>query len=362
VLKPGRAFACAALFISAVLVWAQSAAPPADPTSAASLTEDIAQLRAKAEAGDAKAQYALGVAYENGKGLDQNDELAVQWYRKAAEQGDAAAQNALGVMYRMGRGVETNKEEAVRWYQRAAQQGDANAMFNMGASYYNGDGVPPNEETAYAWFLLAQEAGNQPAADAVKRSSSEHSPAWIADAKLRLAIMFEDGEGVRADPAAAAARYRELAERSGDTSVRAEAHLRLARLFLGGHGLPRDVNSSLQHCQAAVSLKSGRGCFCVALLNERGDLGSPNFTEAAHWYREAIFYGDDRAMFRLGKLYESGQGVRHDDVEALKWYILAINHRQADAKPAADALMSRLSKKESEKATKEAREWNRWRR
>ena len=47
-------------------------------------------------AGDANAQYGLGVMYHNGYGVKQDDFEAVNWYRKAAEQGHASAQYSLG--------------------------------------------------------------------------------------------------------------------------------------------------------------------------------------------------------------------------------------------------------------------------
>ena len=41
------------------------------------MTEDIGELRAKAEQGDAASQYNLGIRYFLGDGIDQNlDELA----------------------------------------------------------------------------------------------------------------------------------------------------------------------------------------------------------------------------------------------------------------------------------------------
>ena len=51
--------------------------------------------------------------------------------RARAEQGDAAAQNSLGVMYDQGRGVPQDDVEAVRWYRRAAAQGLASAKRYM---------------------------------------------------------------------------------------------------------------------------------------------------------------------------------------------------------------------------------------
>ena len=55
-----------------------------------------------AEAGDAELQFSLGVMYEHGEGVRQDNAEAVRWYRKAAEQGYAEAQHNLGVMYARG--------------------------------------------------------------------------------------------------------------------------------------------------------------------------------------------------------------------------------------------------------------------
>ena len=56
-------------------VWAGAAAAPASPIDA---------LRTKAEAGDPRAQYALGMLYARSKGAPENNEEAVKWVRKAA--------------------------------------------------------------------------------------------------------------------------------------------------------------------------------------------------------------------------------------------------------------------------------------
>jgi len=51
-----------------------------------------------AEQGDVDAQYNLGLMYDNGRGVPQDDKTAVKWYRLAAEKGDASAQYNLSVM------------------------------------------------------------------------------------------------------------------------------------------------------------------------------------------------------------------------------------------------------------------------
>ena len=85
--------------------------------------------RILAEQGDARAQYMLGICYENGIGVAKDKTKAVRWYRKAAEQGNAEAQYSLGICYDLGIGVAKDKAEAVRWYRKAAEQGLAVAQY-----------------------------------------------------------------------------------------------------------------------------------------------------------------------------------------------------------------------------------------
>ena len=64
--------------------------------------QELADLSALAEAGATEAQYSLGVKYDTGEGVPQDDAEAVRWYRLAAEQGHASAQYNLGVQYDNG--------------------------------------------------------------------------------------------------------------------------------------------------------------------------------------------------------------------------------------------------------------------
>ena len=84
-----------------------------------------------AEQGHAGAQNNLGLMYDNGEGVPQDDKTAVKWYRLAAEQGNANAQTNLGVMYDNGRGVPQDYKTAVKWYTLAAEQGHAGAQNNQ---------------------------------------------------------------------------------------------------------------------------------------------------------------------------------------------------------------------------------------
>ncbi len=139
--------------------------------------EAVLWYRRAADQGFAKAQNSLGLAYFKGRGVPQNYAEAVKWYRKAVEQGNALAQNSLGVAYYYGRGVPQNYEEAVKWVRKAVEQGDDLAQFNLGVAYYNGQGVSHNYEEAVKWFRKAMVKGN-------------------AKAQNSLGASFENAQGV----------------------------------------------------------------------------------------------------------------------------------------------------------------------
>jgi TPR repeat protein len=119
--------------------------------------------RRAADQGHALAQYNLGLMHDNGEGVPENDAEAVKWYRRAAAQGNAKAQHNLGIMYDKGEGVLENDAEAVKWYRRAADQGRAKAQGNLGGMYANGEGVPEDDVQAYMWLNLSAAQGDETA-------------------------------------------------------------------------------------------------------------------------------------------------------------------------------------------------------
>ena len=111
--------------------------------------------RPLAEQGNAHAEHALGVMYDEGQGVPQDDAEAVKWYRLAADQGLAEAQYNLGNSYQLGQGVPQDDAEAVAWYRLSAEQGLAAAQHNLAGRYTRGQGVPQDYVQAHMWYSLA---------------------------------------------------------------------------------------------------------------------------------------------------------------------------------------------------------------
>ena len=91
----------------------------------------ITILRKHAEKGNPVAQLKLGCCFENAKGVEENLELAAEWYKRSAEQGLARAQNLFGDCLNFGIGVEQNIDEALLWYRKAARQNDISAKCSL---------------------------------------------------------------------------------------------------------------------------------------------------------------------------------------------------------------------------------------
>ena len=82
-----------------------------------------AELVKKAEAGDAKAQFDLGLCYVRADGVNKDNKEFLKWLTKSAEQGYAPAQWNLGRCYYYAMGIKKDYEKAVKWWTKAAEQG-----------------------------------------------------------------------------------------------------------------------------------------------------------------------------------------------------------------------------------------------
>ena len=60
-------------------------------------------------------------------------------------------------------------------------------------------------------------------------------------------------------------------------------------------------------------------------------LDKGDYATALPRLHELADQGNARAQFKLGKLYDDGQGVAQSDAEALKWYRLSAGQGEADA-------------------------------
>lgn len=124
-----------------------------------------------AEQGDAKAQFAIGHMYENGRGTSRDLTKAFIWYSKAAQHGDRKADYKIGMAYLEGAGVGRNYAKAYRWLKKASDKGYVRAHYALGEIYERGLWVKPDLDEAMHWYQLALKGGAGNAAEDLQRLS-----------------------------------------------------------------------------------------------------------------------------------------------------------------------------------------------
>jgi TPR repeat protein len=145
------------------------------------------------------------------------------WYRIAAAQGDSLAEFSLGWAYLQGRGVETNANEALIWLKRAGAQNQPDALIALGDIYLKGrESVPIDYNEACQWFQKAYRQGRIDALNSVGFIYEHGAPPHLAP-----------------NPKKAFECYREAASQ-GD----ARAQMNLGRMCRSGSGVDRDYVES----------------------------------------------------------------------------------------------------------------------
>lgn len=124
----------------------------------------LSLLQEAADAGLPEACTDLGIKYFYGDNLEQDFQKAVSLFVAAADAGNDGAVYCLGVCYERGLGVDKNETKAAELYKKAALHGNSWAQCNLGWCYKNGFGVNVNLDSAAYWYRKAAAQGDKTAA------------------------------------------------------------------------------------------------------------------------------------------------------------------------------------------------------
>ncbi|GBB91176.1 hypothetical protein RclHR1_18310004 [Rhizophagus clarus] len=159
------------------------------------------------------AQLVLASICIEGKGIKKNHNKAFELSKKLAKEGNPNGINRLGYCYSMGIGTNIDMKKAFKLYQKAASLGNIRAQCNLINLYLDGEGTEKDYDKAF---------------ELSKKSAEEHSDGMnllgfcynngigtsvnkkkafelfqkaanleCCDAQYNLALMYEDGEGIK---------------------------------------------------------------------------------------------------------------------------------------------------------------------
>ena len=129
------------------------------------VSQVLAMIKKRVDAGDPVAVHFRGNQYEHGRyGLERDMTRAVELYERAAELGVIDAHYNLGCLYRDGTVVDQDTSKAIRHFEAAAMCGNVSARFNLGCE----EGKAGNYDLALQHCMISVTLGHEGSLNAVK--------------------------------------------------------------------------------------------------------------------------------------------------------------------------------------------------
>jgi len=169
--------------------------------------EFVKRIEKRVEAGDTEAMHNQGNYYRDGTdGYAQDYTKALELYHRAAELGYSAAYTSIGVAYNNGEGVEVDKKKAEHYFELAAVRGDVTARYNLAAINENAG----KYNRAIKHYLIAVGAGDN---EALKKTHELYSRGFATKEDYTKALRsyqeyLSEIKSRQRDEAVAATDYR----------------------------------------------------------------------------------------------------------------------------------------------------------
>lgn len=276
------------------------------------LAKQAEELIEKAQAGDAEAQYELGVWIYEGKYFESNKEKALKWWIEAAKHKYARAATAVGKCYYKGIGVEKpDSLKSISYYLTAFKLGDTEALKDIednseksafaavvaGDAYLNGAGVKKDLDKTIYYYHSAAKLGSQDVIYPLAQLTYQVKdyPAalkWFKKASTLKSLsedkqlsssywygkLLLDGASGKAEPEAAFPYILHAAEKG-----LAGAQIQTARCYWDGLGTETDAKKGYEWMMSAARQGKPEAQWevAMAMLQKKGT--DINFPLAFQW-------------------------------------------------------------------------------
>ena len=169
-------------------------------------------------------------------------------------------------------------------------------------------------------------------------------------AETALGTIYQEGILTTADADQAIHWYLKAAD-AGDWI----AQFSLGRIYFLGVVTARDTNTAKKWFSKAADTGDSGSAFFLGALNDR-DSNSPDYLEAAKWYRFSAERGNPFAQERLARLLLEGLGVKQNRQEAYMWLLVAAESGNNQAQTKLSSMEDDLGKPAADAVRKQALE------
>ena len=233
--------------------------------------ERIDEIREQAKKGDARAQYQLGILFEEGKYEKQNLKKAFSLYKSSAESGYDSAYYNLARMYELGKGVLQNFSLAIGYYNKLEDKDHAENAFRLAHLYEAGLGAEVNKPKAVSLYLKALMLGYEGALIKVENLPIDS----LADPKDVSYIYYKAGKGD------------------------AQSQYLVGRMYEEGVGLEQNLSKAFENYLKSSEQDYAKAMIALGDMYAKGKQVNRNARLATKYYLKAASLGDEDAEKRL---------------------------------------------------------------
>jgi TPR repeat protein len=332
--------------------------------------------------------YFIGSIYDTGIynwNLDEyclniNLTKAAEWYLAASSNGDSRADFCLGIMYENGKGFDKNLDKAIHYYERASLKENADANYRLARYYLEDYGVTHDLLKAFHYYTKASILGHEmaskvlimqkhyggiPEVNMLEKATEEgytqlqyqigvwyeknrnYSTAFkwlsraanigVTDAYYRVGVLYEKGRGAKQNYRLAADMYHKAAEKKHE-----DACYRLGRLYQYGNGVDLNYLKAYQLYKKAQEMGKAQAQKILNITQEttltsNGDVKEKFVCPSSQEYQDSLSvckyvaeHGDIEIQFQVGFAYEYIVS-EPDYEEAFSWYSMAAGSSHRDA-------------------------------
>ncbi len=198
-----------------------------------------------------------------------------------------------------------------------AEQGDADAQITLGIMYDYGQGVPKDDAAATEWY----------------RKAALHG---IPTVQHNLGVKYFEGIGIEKDYAEAARWWRMAADLGF-----AESQYSLGEMHAWGIGPAKDEETAARWYLAAAEQGHMLAQYRLGVMYAAGRGLPVDHDSAYRWLRMAAEQGMPQAQYQVGRLTEDGVGTAPDADAARRWYRLAADQGHEKAAQRLEAVARR---------------------
>lgn len=260
------------------------------------------------EQGIADGLAKVGVYYDFGYGVAEDEKLANEWYQKAIGLGSAWGMNNYAHNLEWGYGTKMDYGAAADLYRQAYENGSHNAACNLGEIYTSGKGVEQNYKTAFDLFEDAAKNG-------------------IERCMAHLAWAYENGRGTEQDYAL----MRHWARKAA-ANEHAEAFHYLGKIYRYGMGMNIDYDVAYTYFESGVEFGDAASAAELGEIYQKGLGKTEDMEKSVEYYELAVERENIWAMNRLGELYRDGDQIERDLNRSLEYFFMAVDQDYDDAR------------------------------